>query len=204
MATAVSSYTGEFRLREVDVLAQVDDAIVATDVRGSVLLWNSAAERIYGYSASEMLGRDTSLVFFPEDVHLLDDEVLRPLGIAGNHQTTLRIRRKDGKEIFVSLRLSLLHDDHGSLIGFLGCSNDITEKRKVAQCEDARFCMLTARQREVMRLVALGYATKEIAYRMNVSPKTVEFHKYELMRRLDVHSTAGLTAVAMKHCLVAV
>jgi DNA-binding NarL/FixJ family response regulator len=56
---------------------------------------------------------------------------------------------------------------------------------------------LTFRQLEVLRLVALGKSGKEIACSLNVSLKTVEFHKHQIMKRLDVHSIAGLTRYAV-------
>ena len=56
---------------------------------------------------------------------------------------------------------------------------------------------LTARQREVLQLVAEGHGTKEIAMILSVSVKTVEFHKARLMQQLDLHSIADLTKYAI-------
>jgi len=58
---------------------------------------------------------------------------------------------------------------------------------------------LTARQREVLQLVAEGHGTKEIATILNVSVKTVEFHKSRIMQHLDIHTTADLTKYAITH-----
>ncbi len=58
---------------------------------------------------------------------------------------------------------------------------------------------LTARQREVLQLVAEGRGTKEIATILNVSVKTVEFHKSRIMQQLDIHTTADLTKYAITH-----
>jgi DNA-binding NarL/FixJ family response regulator len=60
---------------------------------------------------------------------------------------------------------------------------------------------LTERQREVVQLVAEGHAVKEIAAILNVSAKTVAFHKSNVMRRLGLHSTAELTKYALEHGL---
>ena len=62
---------------------------------------------------------------------------------------------------------------------------------------------LTARQREVLQLVAEGKAVKEIASALNISPKTVEFHKSQIMSLLDLHTTAELTKYALDHGLLA-
>jgi DNA-binding NarL/FixJ family response regulator len=62
---------------------------------------------------------------------------------------------------------------------------------------------LTVRQREVLQLVAEGRTVKEIAAVLNISPKTVEFHKSHLMEQLDLHTTAELTKYALTHGLIA-
>ncbi len=62
--------------------------------------------------------------------------------------------------------------------------------------------LLSSRQREVLQLVAEGHTLKEMATLLGISVKTVEFHKYRVMRILAVRSTAELTAVALRHGLV--
>jgi DNA-binding NarL/FixJ family response regulator len=58
---------------------------------------------------------------------------------------------------------------------------------------------LTPRQREILRLVATGASAKEIAKKLDISPRTVEFHKYEMMESLGVKSGAELIHFAIKH-----
>jgi DNA-binding NarL/FixJ family response regulator len=61
---------------------------------------------------------------------------------------------------------------------------------------------LTARQREVLRLIAEGYTTKEIAQQLDLSVKTVDAHRTRLMRELDIHEIAGLVRYAIRIGLV--
>jgi DNA-binding NarL/FixJ family response regulator len=61
---------------------------------------------------------------------------------------------------------------------------------------------LTPRQREVLQLLAEGHTMKEIANMLNVSPRTVAFHKYEMMTQLNVNTTAELIQYALKHHIV--
>jgi DNA-binding NarL/FixJ family response regulator len=61
---------------------------------------------------------------------------------------------------------------------------------------------LTPRQREILQLIAEGRSIKEISAILNISHKTVEFHKYEIMNRLGVRTTAELTKYAVKHGIV--
>lgn len=67
---------------------------------------------------------------------------------------------------------------------------------------DTAFGALTSRQREVLQLLAEGRTSKEIAWTIHVSTRTVEFHKYQLMKRLGVRNTAELTGIAIKHGLI--
>ena len=61
---------------------------------------------------------------------------------------------------------------------------------------------LTPRQREVLQLLAEGHSAKEIASRLGISARTVEFHKYQMMETLGLHTSAELTHFALKHGLV--
>jgi DNA-binding NarL/FixJ family response regulator len=61
---------------------------------------------------------------------------------------------------------------------------------------------LTPRQREILHLLAEGRSAKEIGATLDISARTVEFHKYQMMERLDVHTSAELIHFAIKHGLV--
>ncbi len=61
---------------------------------------------------------------------------------------------------------------------------------------------LSPRQREILQLIADGHSTKEIAFRLKLSTKTVETHRAQLMERLDIHDIAGLVKFAIKAGLV--
>lgn len=73
--------------------------------------------------------------------------------------------------------------------------------RRVGQRGDA-LSVLTARQREILRLIAEGCSTRDIAARLGLSVKTVESHRAQLMDRLDIHDVAGLVRFAVRHGLV--
>ena len=61
---------------------------------------------------------------------------------------------------------------------------------------------LTSRHREILQLIAEGNTTKKIAAILNLSAKTVETHRTQLMERLDIHEVAGLVRYAIRHHLV--
>ncbi len=62
--------------------------------------------------------------------------------------------------------------------------------------------ILTAREREILQLIAESYSTKEVAQKLNISVKTAENHRTNLMKKLDLHDVAGLTRYAIQHGLI--
>ena len=69
--------------------------------------------------------------------------------------------------------------------------------RSAAESESGRNTQLTTRQTEILRHVASGRTTKEIARELGISPKTVEFHRSRLMEKIGVHDVTGLTRFAL-------
>jgi DNA-binding NarL/FixJ family response regulator len=67
--------------------------------------------------------------------------------------------------------------------------------------ESTVFTVLTAREREVLQLIAEGKSTKQIASVLNVSVKTIETHRQQIMEKLDMHSIAQLTKYAIREGL---
>ena len=90
--------------------------------------------------------------------------------------------------------LSNLRDAVGVIENFLR-----TDEPGVGSASDDR---LTPRQREILHLIARGFATREIASQLHVSTKTVESHRAQLMQRLNIHDVAGLTRYAIRTGLV--
>ena len=111
------------------ILAQVQDAVISTDLEGVIQTWNKGAEHMHGYTADEVIGKDIELVVFPEDRAVLERQVLKPFHEKGFFRGVIRNRTKSGEEIFVDLNLRLFRDENGDPIGRIGCSHDITEKR---------------------------------------------------------------------------
>jgi PAS domain S-box-containing protein len=109
-----------------------DDAIVGKDLNSIVTSWNKAAERIFGYSADEMIG--TSIMrIIPLDRQGEEEEILSRLkrGERYDHFETVRIT-KDGRLLHVSLTISPIKDANGKVVGASKIARDITE-RKLAE-----------------------------------------------------------------------
>jgi PAS domain S-box-containing protein len=107
-----------------------DDAIVSKDLKGIVTSWNRGAEIVFGYSAEEMIGRPIA-VLFPPDRLQEEDAILAQLrrGERIDRFETVR-RRKDGREIDVSLTISPVLDAAGRIIGASKIARDITERKR--------------------------------------------------------------------------
>ena len=119
-------------LGSAEILDQVHDAVISTDLAGTIQSWNSGATSIYGWPADEAIGQHVSFLYPEEDRPLLHAKVIGPLQKSGSHEITVRNRHRSGREIFVALRLSFLRGSDGQPIGMVGCSNDITEQKHSA------------------------------------------------------------------------
>jgi PAS domain S-box-containing protein len=107
-----------------------DDAIVAKDLNGVITSWNRAAERMFGYSATEAIGQSIRLII-PEDHQHEEDTILDRIrrGESVQHFETIR-RRKNGSCFPISVTVSPIRDAAGAIIGASKIARDITERRK--------------------------------------------------------------------------
>ena len=110
------------------VVESSDDAIVSKDLNGIITSWNRAAERMFGYTAEEAVGRSIRMII-PADRQAEEDMVLARIraGEALTHFETIR-QRKDGTLIPISLTVSPIHDDDGRVIGASKIARDISER----------------------------------------------------------------------------
>ena len=124
----------EERARLAGIVEYSEDAIIGKTLDGIVTSWNAGAERIYGYSAQEMVGKSISLLT-PSDI--LDDTALILARIRNGESViryeTLR-RKKDGGLINITLNASQIRDTKNRLIGVSTIAHDITQRK---QAEDA-------------------------------------------------------------------
>ena len=118
------------------IVAHSEDAIIGKSLSGNILNWNSGAERIYGYSADEMIGQHISVLMPPgitDEFGYLLEKIRK--GETVLHYDTTRVR-KDGTQIQVSLVISPIMDSKGTLIGASTIAHDITERRKAEEATE--------------------------------------------------------------------
>jgi PAS domain S-box-containing protein len=131
------SQSTELEGRFKAIIASSDDAIVSKDLNGIVKSWNPSAERMFGYSAEEMIGQSITVLFPPDR---LDEEpkILDQLrrGQRVDHFETVRVH-KDGRLLDVSVTISPVKDASGRVIGVSKVARDITSiKRVLRERED--------------------------------------------------------------------
>ena len=118
------------------IVQSSDDAIVSKDLNSIVTSWNPAAERMFGYTAEEMIGRSIRAII-PEDRQYEEDDVIARVrsGQAVDHFETVR-KRKDGALIDVSLTISPVRDATGTIVGASKIARDITERLRARALEE--------------------------------------------------------------------
>src|SRR5688572_12660971 len=123
--------------RMAAIVDSSDDAIVSKDLKGIVISWNRSAERMFGYTAAEILGKSIRTII-PADRQAEEDQVLAAImrGDRVEHFETIRIR-KDGRLIPISLTVSPVRDATGKIIGASKIARDISD-RVAAQAEADR------------------------------------------------------------------
>lgn len=138
------------------IVQSADSAIISKDLSGNVLTWNPGAERIFGYSAEEMIGRNISALI-PAD--RMDEEAgiqatfLR--GETTNHLETVR-RTRSGNPISVLLTISPIRDDSGAVVGASQVAWNITEQK-----------LLQRQLAQAQKLESIGQLAAGVAHEIN-------------------------------------
>jgi two-component system, LuxR family, sensor kinase FixL len=189
----------EHRARSLAAIVEFsDDAIVSTTLDGVVTSWNKAAERIFGYTAEEMIGQSILRLAVPghgDDMIGILNRIRR--GERVHHYETTR-RHKNGTILHTSLSVSPIYDTDGQLIGASKVSRDITAARNAEialKQSEARLQEIHAELLHVSRLSAMGQVAAMLAHELN-QPLTAISNYMEAARvLLDRGSDLPLTRI---------
>ncbi len=116
--------------RQSQLLAQVHDAIISTDLDGKIETWNAGAERLYGYGVADAEGRHIGLLNFPEEQDDMEQQMTAAVLASGAHEFVGRFRHRSGYQLYAAVRLALLRDEDGAPVGVVSCSHDVTKQRE--------------------------------------------------------------------------
>jgi PAS domain S-box-containing protein len=143
---------GEEQLREqATLLDNAQDAILVRDLDDNTVFWNKSAERIYGWPSDEVIGKDIKKIIYRnnlEQYHRAKQSLLEKNRFEGE----LRQVTRDGREIIVESRWTLVRDDRGNPKSVLVIDTDVTEKKKI------EYQFLRAQRMESIGTLASGIA----------------------------------------------
>jgi len=134
-----SEQLGEYRTRLASIIDSSEDAIYGKDLDGTITSWNRGAERIYGYTPDEIVGKHISILAPSDRKDEIPDILARIAeGETINHFESMRVA-KDGKALDVSISISPLRDAKGDIAGASAIARDITaQKRAEGQLHQAQ------------------------------------------------------------------
>ena len=140
------------------IIDSSDDAIVSKTLDGVITSWNRAAERMFGYTAAEIIGRSITLIIPPDRLHE-ETEVISKIrrGETFDHFETVRVT-KDGKLIEISLTVSPIRGADGRVVGASKIARDISDRKRIERERDALLAATqeTNRSKDVF-LAMLGH-----------------------------------------------
>ena len=115
------------------IVRSAQDSIITVDFDLKITTWNKGAERIYGYPAKEVIGKQLTKITLPVDLHLLTEGVI---AVRDGKRVKLfdNVRvKKDGEEIWVEIGLSPVKDSKGKVIGVSTQTRDVTKRKKAEE-----------------------------------------------------------------------
>jgi PAS domain S-box-containing protein len=180
-------------LQSLEAFEQLVEAspvgIVVLDINKSVVLWNKAAEDIFGWTADEILGQPYPLVPPTEEAEFskLFDRVMSGQGFRSIDSTR---RRKDNSEVALSMSTTPVRDSAGRVIAALALLNDLSQQR-----------LLEEKLSERVRLEALGQLASGVAHDFNNMLTVVSAHCGFVMRRGKLSETDKDSMVAIERCV---
>jgi len=198
LATAVSE---QRRAEEVKgylaaIVDSSEDAIIGKTLEGIIASWNRGAERIFGYTAEEVLGQPITVLIPPDR---LDEEptIIARLrrGERIEHFETVR-RRKDGQIVDISLTISPIKDGTGKIIGVSKTGRDITEQRRAIKEKERIFSELQdslANVRTLSGLLPICASCKKI--------RSDEGYWKEIEAYIEEHSNASFSHGICPACI---
>jgi len=125
------------------IVESSEDAVVSKTLNGIVTSWNTAAERLFGFSADEMIGQSITRVI-PQELLHEEEEILSKLrkGERIDRYETVRVT-KEGRRLEISLTISPIRDSHGNIVGAAKIAHDVTDRRNAERELQKREALLS-------------------------------------------------------------
>jgi PAS domain S-box-containing protein len=130
--------------RQALIVEHLYDGIIVTDPAGTILEWNPAAERMFGYSRAEALGQSVEILNRPGEGPAITQAIRAGMRSRGQWSGELKVLAKDGTEREVEAIVIALRDARGKKIGRVSVNRDITEQRRSERIRSATFLISEA------------------------------------------------------------
>jgi PAS domain S-box-containing protein len=137
------------------IVESSDDAIIGKNIDGIITSWNNGAERLFGYTADEVVGKPVTILFPPDrhnEERIILERIMR--GERIDHYETVR-HRKDGSSVDESLTISPVKNAEGRIVGASKIARDITERKRAEAREKMLMAELDHRVKNVLARVAM-------------------------------------------------
>ncbi|MEH2165524.1 MAG: PAS domain S-box protein [Nostoc sp.] len=138
--------------RQALTFENMHDGVIITDLTGSIIDWNPAAESMFGYTKAEILAQHPSILHQPEVAATLSTKILSTVNQQGRWSGEIHFIRKDGSEGICETTVVSLQDEQGETVATVGINHDITENKRAKE----------ALQRQLHRTLLLEQITQEI------------------------------------------
>lgn len=129
-ARAALERTNARLLTQVGILENVQDSIIVSDLSGRITYWNRGATQLFGYSSQEMMGQTVARIHPRQSSQEMAEHLSR-VATTGEFTGEWMGRRKDGTDVWVTVRTLPMRSEQGEPIGFIGVSRDVTEVRRL-------------------------------------------------------------------------
>jgi len=172
----------EISRRLASIVQNSDDAIVSKDLNGIIATWNSGAERLFGYTAEEVVGKPITILI-PLDRYGEESEILGRIrrGERIDHYETVR-RRKDGSLVEISLTASPVANADGTIVGVSKIARDITERKRAQEQQNLVVGEMSHR---VKNLFAVASGIVALSARCAKTPQDLAGAVQERLRALS-------------------
>lgn len=199
------------------------EAIIVVDDRGTVISWNDAATKLLGRSAADAMGRPCHEVMqgiTPSGRHLCGPDCPVQAScreLRAPRRFEMIVRHPDGNELWLEATTCIVIDEDDRAVAIHILAESVSARRLTDLAEsvvrrvskgrpeattDADSRIATRRELDVLRLLAEGLSTAQIASRLGLSRATVRNHVQNLLLKLDAHSRAEAVVLAVKSGLV--
>ena len=116
--------------KQAQIIEQIHDSIISTDLHGYILTWNQGSQEMLGYTDKEVIGQHMSILHRPQDIEK-NKEYATELMTRESFSVESYLVSKSKKHIPVMVSLSLLKDESGNPVGLIGISQDITHRKEI-------------------------------------------------------------------------